>query len=235
MGNNPISYPKLFKVLEWVLIAFLILFSGFFMSDVWEKYTSKDSSFKSYTEPRSMLPTIVICFKPHAKQTSMKAYNITQEELYYAEFPQEMENIWDEFYQTAYYHLNKDYHLDFSGYYLLEGLNEIDEGKIIEVEVLHTIWTGICPKIKFNYFETGSFLKFNISFDDSLFREDLPQVDIYLTSEVNTNGIKGYSWNFGDELKFTLHGMYYQIPNWKAELHRFKYYLDKYPLSNSRL
>ena len=97
MGIYTISYSRLFKILEWVLVIFLILFSGFFMTDVWEKYTSKDSSFKPYSEPRSMLPTIVVCFKPYAKQSSLNEYNITQQQLFYSEFPEEIENIWDQF------------------------------------------------------------------------------------------------------------------------------------------
>ena len=208
MGIYTISYSRLFKILEWVLVIFLILFSGFFMTDVWEKYTSKDSSFKPYSEPRSMLPTIVVCFKPYAKQSSLNEYNITQQQLFYSEFPEEIENIWDQFYQEAYYQLGKDYTLKYSWgeYELFEGLNEIKEGKNIQVEVLHTIWTGICSKIQFKYFEKENFMTFHLSFNETLEVEDLPQVDIYLTSEVNSNGIKGYGWNFGDELKFTLHG-----------------------------
>ena len=207
MGNNIISNTKLFKILEWGLVVTLISFSGFFMIDVLEKYTSKDSSFKPYTEPRSMLPTIVICFKPHVKQSSLNNFNITQEQLFYNEFPREMENTsWTEFYQAAYYQLDKDYYLNFGEHDLLEGLNEIEKGKDIKVEVLRTIWTGTCSKIHFRYFEMDNFMKFGVSFDESLGHEDLPQVDVYLTSEANSNGIKGYSWNFGDELKFTLLG-----------------------------
>ena len=222
MGIYTISYSRLFKILEWVLVIFLILFSGFFMTDVWEKYTSKDSSFKPYSEPRSMLPTIVVCFKPYAKQSSLNEYNITQQQLFYSEFPEEIENIWDQFYQEAYYQLGKDYRLkyDWGEYELFEGLNEIKEGKNIQVEVLHTIWTGICSKIQFKYFEKENFMTFHLSFNETLEVEDLPQVDIYLTSEVNANGIKGYGWNFGDELKFTLHGKshLYSIKNKKLSL-----------------
>ena len=208
MSNYNESCSKLFTFLEWIVIVCLIFFSGFFMTDVWDKYTSKDTSFKPYSEPRSILPTIVICFKPYVKKTSLDKYNITQSSLFYSEFPEEIENIWDEFYQEGYYHLDKDYDLQFhwGDYNLHEGTNDIGEGKTAEVEVLHTVWTGVCSKISFQDFKQESFLSFFVNFNESLSLEDVPQVDIYLTSEDNAYGIMGYGWNMGDELEFTLHG-----------------------------
>ena len=62
-----VSIPNLLKTLKWVLIFTLFLSSGWFMSDVYDKFQAKATSFRVYSEERSQVPTTTLCFAPYAK------------------------------------------------------------------------------------------------------------------------------------------------------------------------
>ena len=96
---------------------------------------------------------------------------------------------------------------------LYEGINELKDNNTkikgnpsILVEKLQTAWTGLCLKIKMNYFTSTQRAKFILMFNESLKIEDIPTPEIYVTSEDNLNGIIAFGWVNGEELKFTLEG-----------------------------
>ena len=62
-----VSIPNLLKILKWVLICTLFLSSGWFMSDVYDKFQAKATSFRVYSEERTQVPTTTLCFEPYAK------------------------------------------------------------------------------------------------------------------------------------------------------------------------
>ena len=62
-----VSIPKLLKTFKWVLICTLCLSSGWFMSDAYEKFQAKATSFRVYSEERTQVPTTTLCFAPYAK------------------------------------------------------------------------------------------------------------------------------------------------------------------------
>ena len=62
-----VSIPKLLKTLKWILICILFLSSGWFMSDAYEKFQAKATSFRVYSEERTQVPTTTLCFAPYAK------------------------------------------------------------------------------------------------------------------------------------------------------------------------
>ena len=65
------------RVIKYSLIFLLMISSGWFMSDVWKKFQSEDTTFHMYRENHLKLPTTVLCFKPIAKKSVLKENNMT--------------------------------------------------------------------------------------------------------------------------------------------------------------
>ena len=201
-----LTQVNMFKVLEWILILGLILCSVFFMTDVWTKYQAKKTSFTTYQEMRKEMPTTVLCFAPFGKKSVLTKYNISIQNMVYAEFQDEILDLsWNEFSNDVLYILLKDFNITFDGKVLLEGFNNIQDGQNIILEKLLTVWSGLCYKITLDYF-TYDRIGFELVFDASIASEDIPLPEIYITSEDNAYGILGYGWVNGEELKFGLEG-----------------------------
>ena len=75
------TISKLCLILKYFLLIGLTLSSGWFMSDVWLKFQSKDTAIKQYSEPRSELPTSVLCFDPSVKKSVLDKYNLSMYEF----------------------------------------------------------------------------------------------------------------------------------------------------------
>ena len=81
-----------------------------------------------------------------------------------------------------------------------------DDSPKVFVEKLQTAWSGICYKIQLDLHTLHGRPFFGLYFQGSLPKEDLPIPEIFITSKANANGIVGYRWNNGEELKFNLEG-----------------------------
>ena len=60
---------KLSKFMEWLTLVGLLIWAGFFVREVWQKYQSYDRSFKVFIEEKAFMdhPTTTLCFQPFAK------------------------------------------------------------------------------------------------------------------------------------------------------------------------
>ena len=76
---------------------------------------------------------------------------------------------------------------------------------MIIVQKLQTTWTGVCYKIDMDFATLGRPF-FKLEFNKTLDKQDIPTPEIYITSKSNADGIIGYRWNNGEELKFPLQG-----------------------------
>ena len=81
-----------------------------------------------------------------------------------------------------------------------------DDSPNVFVEKLQTAWSGICYKIQLDLHTLHGRPFFGLYFQGSLPKEDIPIPEIFITSKANANGIVGYRWNNGEELKFNLEG-----------------------------
>ena len=204
-----ISIENVFKALEWgILVALLICSYYFFWSVMLSKFQDKKTSFSTYQEVRTEMPTTVLCFAPFGKPSVLEKYNMTIKNLVYSNYPENLlNNSWTEFSNETFYILNKDFYLYTSSNDTWQTLNEGEnnETHIMTIEKLQTVWSGLCYKMTYKNF---SFDKpnFQLKFDSSLASEDIPLAEIYLTSEDNAYGILGYSWNNGVELKLQVEG-----------------------------
>ena len=174
-----VTYSNLFKVLEWVIVGTLVLCSGWFMTDVWEKFQSKKTSYTQYSETISEFPSIVVCMDPYVKPSGLKKYDIGVSNFAYSTLPK-LNISWDEFKEDVFYILGKDFFL----YYEFA---DIEQNEKFTVETLLTFWAGLCYKIKINYFDPNAWLYFSISWDTyidayeprstgNFSRDDVPKV-----------------------------------------------------------
>ena len=195
------KHDKLFKILEWVLVIGLVLASFWFMTDVWEKFRSKKTSFTVYHEIRKEMPTTAVCFEPYGKPSVMAKYGISLQDLVFATFPEDVsDKSWKDFRDEMQYVLGKDFYFT---YYSDDGISSAildadglynlgDEKDVIEVENMQTVWSGLCVRITFKKHIPGSYLGMYIDFkNDSLKVSDVPNPVLYVTSEDNAYGIIG--------------------------------------------
>ena len=152
-----ISIPKLLKTLKWLLICTLLLSSFWFMSDAYEKFQSKATSFRVYSKERTQVPTTTLCFAPYAKPTALSDYNMTWDDFENFKFPDD-ENA-TEFLNHIFYQLNIDFTLlveieiepNVYEYFYLEEGHITDFGVNIVIKKVLTFWAGICYKITFDF------------------------------------------------------------------------------------
>ena len=217
MGRN--SQTKFFEVLKWALLISLFGTSMWFMTDVLDKFQNKITSLNNYQEILTDLPTTVVCFQPLAKPTILEKYGFTTKDLQEQDLVLDLPNTtWSEFYDEAYYKLNRDFLLSvrFGGSILLEIGKNIINNATIQVEEVFTLRSGKCYKIMpdFISFEKITYaVIFNtnltkIILPDLMNYEELNSKDIppivycFVTSKNNANGIVGQDWSNGEELIF---------------------------------
>ena len=193
---------KFCLALRYFLVLSLTIASGWFMSDVWMKFQSKDTGIKQYSEIRTELPTTVICFDPNIKKSILSNQNITMYEFDNLDNLTKFPNPWLEFYQELHFRLGIDFYISLRNEPLLQlGANYIDSSLTLVVDELFTLWSGFCYKItpfgKPNLYT----MIFELSFNETIFQSDIPNLQLVLTSEENAFGITGLTWIFGNELK----------------------------------
>ena len=203
---SKITFELIFKCLKWIFVAGVIASSSWFMRDVWEKFQSKKTSFTTYRELRTEMPTTVLCFKPFIKKTILAKYNLSIAQLVFLDLDS-MKNIsWLDFNNEASYIMGRDFSIKYDGIILNVNDTNINPNQTIVVEKLQTIWSGLCYKITIKNL-TFERPNFNLVFNQSIIsHEDIPLPEIYVTSEDNAYGLIGYGWNNGEEFKFSLDG-----------------------------
>ena len=193
---------KFCLALRYFLVLSLTIASGWFMSDVWMKFQSKDTGIKQYSEIRTELPTTVICFDPNIKKSILSNQNITMYEFDNLDNLTKFPNPWLEFYQELHFRLGIDFYISLRNEPLLQlGANYIDSSLTLVVDELFTLWSGFCYKItpfgKPNLYT----MIFELSVNKTISQSDIPNLQLVLTSEENAFGITGLTWIFGNELK----------------------------------
>ena len=193
---------KFCLALRYFLVLSLTIASGWFMSDVWMKFQSKDTGIKQYSEIRTELPTTVICFDPNIKKSILSNQNITMYEFDNLDNLTKFPNPWLEFYQELHFRLGIVFYISLRNEPLSQlGANHIDSNLILEVEELFTLWYGFCYKITPNGKPNIYTMIFELSFKETISQNDIPNIHLKLTSEENAFGITGLTWIFGNELR----------------------------------
>ena len=179
----------------------LLIGAGFFVKDITLKYISRDSSYKTFTKQVEKLkpPTFTLCFNPYVKKSILEKYNLTYAQVQSLRM-KKLSIPYPNFYKQANYKLGLDFKILLGE---IKGTNfEIDDinfkNDIIKIEELYTIWNGICLKISQdtsipNYQENT----ITVTFNDLINIKDLPEVQIFVTSDQNAYGILDAHWADG--------------------------------------
>ena len=200
------TITKLCLILRYFLVLGLTLSSGWFMSDVWLKFQSKDTAIKQYSEPRSELPTSVLCFDPSVKKSVLDKYNLSMYEFSHMKNLSAQPEPWLEFYKKAHFRLERDFKISIRNHTFLKlGTNVIEDLNItVGLEELFTLWNGFCYKITLSLTPLDLII-FQLTFDKTIQGNDLPQPYLFLTSKANEFGIFGANFIYRNDLYISLY------------------------------
>ena len=176
---------KYFKAIEWILFFVLCGISAVFMYGVLDKFFSGKTSFTQSESSIKELPTITLCFSnPDSRKTDYE---------YGSDFKIEY-NIKSNRQQSI---------------ILNEGENPELLGEIIYLENLTTLYMRKCYKLTpvlVNDYAMESIKRTRIFlyFNESITLEDLPSLRIYITSEINSDGVVLNQWVNGKVTKINI-------------------------------
>ena len=199
-----------------VILFILTLASIHFSKDAIEKFQKKTTGFKTLTKDTSemkIMPAIVICFRPIAKQSVLMKYNLDLTQLFTG-IPKGTPGSWSKFMDEAFYQLNKDVFiridkgLTYFGYLNLEeGVNVIN-GKVVTISKLLTLYSGLCYKVTYENFDTKP-PSLTIQYSkEATANSDNGKPELFLTSKESANGILDMNWPNGEELKLEMKNSY---------------------------
>ena len=85
---------------------------------------------------------------------------------------------------------------------LIDGENVIENSQeLVILEKVITFFSGICYKITTTFISKSDYMEIKLDFPDSTSYDQLPpSVDLYLTSNSNSQGIIYNDWKNGEEL-----------------------------------
>ena len=235
---KPEKVLKFTNASKCIALLGLLIGAGFFVKDITLKYISKDSSYKTFTKQVEKLkpPTFTLCFNPYMKRSILEKYNLTYTQVQSLKM-KDLSIPYPTFYKQANYKLGLDFKISLGD---LKGTKfEIDDinfmNDIIKIEELYTIWNGICVKVSQNisipnYEENTITVKFN----DSFKIKDLPEVQIFVTSDQNAYGILDAHWADGSVFSHHIQPQlmksysFYLSPVWYKSLKETSHCNDEY-------
>ena len=159
---------KHFRIIECILYACFCILSAYFMWGVLDKYFSRQTSFTQSEELINEFPTITLCFT-----NSKKLY----------EYETDFEIIYGFFEGT-----------DFHNTTLKEGKYSSVLTQNLSLTKIQTFYSGICHKISVLSGNMKQYTQFILNFNESIPHDELPTVDIHITSEKNSYGIATNAW-----------------------------------------
>ena len=175
---------KFCKIVEWTVFIGLCIASYFVTIGVWEQYKSYDSNFKRSKEPTSDGLTIMLNFWPGKNKDSGQDFDF-----------------------------GKDFNLSYSiisgkseKYILERGINiiEYDDTKKIKVDYDEMKFPkrkeSTLHKISSDFISKSEWAEVLVNFNKSILEENLPRVEIYITSERNSYGCNQWKYREGQEL-----------------------------------
>ena len=163
-----------FACAYWIIFLGLCFVSLFLTKEVFLKYISFDSTFKSSEQPLNDLPSIVFCFSP-----SNNSYLLGERfTIHKASFMNLSPSVKEK-------------------YKLKLGNNPNFE---IHISELLTTYGGICYKITSTTSKVGKndWHGFTLTFEPDTPSELLPVIVVHFTSEINSFGITRTFWLDGD-------------------------------------
>ena len=212
-------FEYLAKPIKYVVLICLIVAFGFFIQEVWAKFTEKATNFmQSFKEIDSYkIPAVTFCFAPHMKPSMKKYYNLTG--MIWNDMVNSSSSIksMTKMFHESFYHIGRDFTLStwdykFELFELHEGaenLVEYPEGTMnkILVEKFHSYMYGLCYSVSMlGKQKPDVFFAFGLILNDSLkLNNDEPKkLEVMFTSKLNAYGIVRSTWAEGDQFETSL-------------------------------
>ena len=160
------------KILELAILLGLIIVTGFFVKDVWNKYESRATSIKArfVVEDLLDLPVIVICFNPPFKQYVLEKYRASNHDIMKSNLT---------VYQEGIFKIERDFTITFSS--TSESFNQDD----VKIKELYTFYHALCYRILAN-FKMEPMERFLININISKEHQNVTNMSFYFTSEQNS-------------------------------------------------
>ena len=176
------NHHLIFKSLNSFIYVSFCLASLLLAWEVLQNYKSLDSSFKRKELPLRSAPATTICFNGNKTFTYGTHFNISKFDTLL------------EFTKGKNEHVLRE--------------NEFVSQSKIKLVKLISVFYGTCYRITFittsRKLVENTFDVFSISFEKSIPVEDIPELHIHFTSEVNSYGITRSHWLDGDDLSFEM-------------------------------
>ena len=178
LGNAQV---KSFVIIEWGLFFALCGLALFFMNGVLDKYFSGMTSFTQSEGPLKEFPTVVLCFSvPNSRNTKYE---------YGSDF------------QIKY---SVEVHGKQSGIYLKQGVNATVLGEMLYFKKIVSLRYGNCYKLT-SLLTNNDMIKvitdISIYSNTSITEENIPSLEIFLTSDKNAYGVVFNKWVNGKVIK----------------------------------
>ena len=175
---------KSFVIIEWGLFFALCGLSLFFMKGVLDNYFSGMTSFTQSEGPLKEFPTVVLCFSvPNSRNTKYE---------YGSDF------------QIKY---SVEVHGKQSGINLKQGENASITGEMLYFIKIASMRYGNCYKLT-SMMTNNDMIKIitdiSINFNSSITEENIPSLEIFLTSENNAYGVVFNKWVNGKVIKLQI-------------------------------
>ena len=199
-----------FKILDWLIFIGLVLSAVLFVKDVIIHFQSGDTSIKvsSKRMEHMAIPTITFCFQPTVKTSVLNKYGFNLFDFVNTDVPN-LSQSWPDFYNEVSYKIGIDFYVKMvltghvAGYnsFVIENINLTlaNLTNLIKFEEVYSLHSGLCYKIT-PKIQTigGGYNKIELIFYDTLPDEDIPEVELFFSSEENAYGIIGTNWVVGD-------------------------------------
>ena len=217
------SSELLTKIIKAIVLISLIITFGFFIKEVWTKFTDKATNYmQSFKKVDAYeVPTVTICFNPSIKPSMRKRYNLSGMDWKNLVNSNDHIKSMTKMFQDAYYQHGRDFTFVVSNYKLqpveihegTENIIEYPKGakNKITVNKFHSYLSGSCYSIKPSVLQSpDQFFGFGLVFNDSLkqTKDEPKNVKAIFTSKTNVYGIIRGTWVEGDqfETSFSLEG-----------------------------
>ena len=174
--NLVLTFNKtnLLKVLLKVVTFSLLCAIAIYISlNVFQQFISESSTFKQFEAPIDEYPTITLCMS--GSQTENFKYGI-------------------------------DFNITYNDVIIRMGktekVNQDNTSEAINLEIISTFLSGLCYRIdtKINFVVEYGVRNFKLNFNEYISDAELPDLEFYITSYKNSDGILINEWMEGDEL-----------------------------------
>ena len=152
---NTIIWKDKIKVFKILLAIALLIGFGFFVTEVFIKWTSQDTNFKQSKKLIKSVksPSTTLCFNPPLKESVRTTYKLPRTIIQNFIWREKSNYSIYQLFNLSSYWLGQDFHLKFIENYkannLTEGKNIINgnEKHLIYVQKIHSDISGLCYKI----------------------------------------------------------------------------------------